>query len=111
MTNPSGVGIDGDGRSPRSRVAVIGAGAAGLCAARHLVQRGLDVTVFEMGSCIGGLWVYKTDTGGSPASGPLHITPGAAVPASPAFPSPGGTPLFPPHAVVRSYLESYAHAF
>lgn len=46
-----------DGRRVQ-RVAVIGAGAGGLCAAKHLLQRGMDVTVFELGSCTGGLWVY-----------------------------------------------------
>jgi dimethylaniline monooxygenase (N-oxide forming) len=39
------------------RVAVIGAGAAGLCAAKHLLGKGMAVVVFEQGSRIGGLWV------------------------------------------------------
>ncbi len=39
--------------------AVIGAGAAGLCAAKNLVANGIDATVFEAGSHIGGLWVYR----------------------------------------------------
>ncbi len=94
-----------------SRVAVIGAGAAGVCAARHLLQRRLEVTVFEMGSCIGGLWVCENDNGRSPAYRSLHINSEASVTAYPDFPFPEGTPLFPPHAVVRSYLESYARAF
>ena len=37
------------------RVAVIGAGAAGLCAAKHLLARGVDVVVYELGSFIGPL--------------------------------------------------------
>ena len=93
------------------RVAVIGAGAAGLCAAKHLLQAGLDVTVFEMGSCIGGLWVYENDNGRSAAYRSLHINSEAAVTSYEDFPFPAGTPLFPPHAVVRSYLESYARHF
>lgn len=96
---------------PVQRVAVIGAGAGGLCAAKHLLQRGLDVTVFEMGSCTGGLWVYENDSGRSPAYRSLHINSEAAVTAYEDFPFPLGTPLFPPHAVVRSYLEDYARAF
>jgi dimethylaniline monooxygenase (N-oxide forming) len=93
------------------RVAVIGAGAAGLCAAKHLLQQDIEVTVFEMGSCIGGLWVYENDNGRSPAYLSLHINSEAAVTSYEDFPFPEGTPLFPPHHVVRSYLESYARAF
>ncbi len=93
------------------RVAVIGACAAGICAAKHLLQRGLDVTVFEMGSCIGELWVYENDNGRSPAYKSLHINSEAAVTSYEDFAFPPGTPLFPPHALVRSYLEDYARAF
>lgn len=38
------------------RVAVIGAGVSGLAAARHLIDCGLDVTVFERSSKAGGVW-------------------------------------------------------
>jgi dimethylaniline monooxygenase (N-oxide forming) len=89
----------------------VGAGAAGLCAAKHLLQRGIDVTVFEMGSRIGGLWVYENDNGRSPAYASLHINSEAAVTSYEDFPFPAGTPLFPPHQLVRSYLEEYARAF
>ncbi len=94
-----------------SRVAVIGAGAAGLCAAKHLLARGVDVTVLELGSCVGGLWVYENDNGRSPAYRSLHINSEAAVTAYEDFPFPDGTPLFPSHAQVRSYLEDYARHF
>lgn len=42
-------------------VAVIGAGAAGLVAARELVLEGHHVTVFEKGSSTGGVWVYTDE--------------------------------------------------
>lgn len=45
------------------RVAVIGAGTAGLCAAKNCAQVGFDVTVFEQSSAIGGTWVYSDDVG------------------------------------------------
>lgn len=96
-------------RAPR--FAVVGAGAGGLCAAKHLLEAGLDVTVYEMGSCVGGLWVYGNDNGRSPAYRSLHINSEAAVTAYEDFPFPPGTPLFPPHPVVRAYLESYASHF
>lgn len=37
--------------------AVIGGGAAGLVAARELIQEGHKVTVFEQGHRVGGVWV------------------------------------------------------
>lgn len=39
-------------------VAVIGAGAAGLVAARELRREGHEVVVFEHGDQVGGTWVY-----------------------------------------------------
>ena len=41
--------------------AVIGAGAAGLVAARELKREGHRVTVVEQGSEVGGIWVYSDD--------------------------------------------------
>ncbi|CAH1395221.1 unnamed protein product [Nezara viridula] len=55
------------------RVAVVGAGPAGLCAARHLVSRGFRVEVYEQCPDIGGTWVYceePASTGSHPY--PLH---------------------------------------
>ena len=55
------------------KTAVIGAGAAGLCAAKHLLAQGMDVVIYEMGTCIGGLWVYENDNGLSGAYQSLHV--------------------------------------
>lgn len=93
------------------RAAVIGAGAAGLCAAKHLLGAGLDVTVFEMGSRIGGLWVYENDNGLSPAYQSLHLNSENRVTAYADFPFPDGTPLYPDHAQVAAYLHAYAQHF
>ena len=93
------------------RAAVIGAGAAGLCAARHLRSAGLDVTVYELGSRVGGLWVYGNDNGMSPAYRSLHLNSENRVTAYPDFPFPDGTPLYPDHAGVAAYLQSYAEQF
>jgi dimethylaniline monooxygenase (N-oxide forming) len=43
-------------KSPQQRVAVVGAGVAGLQALRALKARGMDVTAFEGASAVGGLW-------------------------------------------------------
>uniref|UniRef100_A0A8R1INR1 Flavin-containing monooxygenase n=1 Tax=Caenorhabditis japonica TaxID=281687 RepID=A0A8R1INR1_CAEJA len=45
------------------RVCVIGAGAAGLAAAKHSLAHGLEVQVFEQTSQVGGTWVYSEQTG------------------------------------------------
>ncbi|KAI6174848.1 Flavin-containing monooxygenase [Aphelenchoides bicaudatus] len=41
------------------RVCVLGSGASGLCAARHAVDAGYDVTVFEQQQSLGGTWLYS----------------------------------------------------
>ena len=41
---------------PARRVAVVGAGISGVCAAAHLLKFGVDVVVFERGSVAGGVW-------------------------------------------------------
>ena len=46
------------------RVAIIGAGAAGLAMSRYLVNEPqIDFVAFEMGSDIGGVWRYTKGTG------------------------------------------------
>ncbi|XP_051121504.1 flavin-containing monooxygenase FMO GS-OX-like 2 [Andrographis paniculata] len=55
--------------SPESRsVAVIGAGAGGLCAALELRKEGHKVVVYERGDQIGGLWVYTPEADSDPMS-------------------------------------------
>ncbi len=93
------------------RVAVIGAGAAGLCSAKYLLAHNVDTVVYEMGSCIGGLWVFGNDNGLSPAYDSLHLNSEARVTAYKDFPFPQGSPLYPDHRQVRAYLEAYAEQF
>lgn len=45
------------------RVAVIGAGTAGLGAAKNCLQAGLDVVVYELSQNVGGTWIYTDRTG------------------------------------------------
>ena len=46
----------GRGECARLKVAVIGAGASGLCAADRLGEQGADYTVFEKNDDVGGTW-------------------------------------------------------
>lgn len=98
------------GRTTR-RCAVIGAGAAGLSAARHLLADGHDVVVFEAGSYVGGLWVYDNDNDRSVAYASLHINSEPRATAYEGFPFPEDTPLFPGHQEVRDYLDAAADHF
>ncbi|KAI3895737.1 hypothetical protein MKW98_025528 [Papaver atlanticum] len=43
------------------KVAVIGAGPAGLVASRELCREGLEVVVFERNNQVGGTWVYNSN--------------------------------------------------
>ena len=94
-----------------TRAAIIGAGAAGLCAAKYLIARGVEVVVFEAGSYIGGLWVYENDNGTSPAYKSLHLNSEVAITAYRDFPFPADGPLYPTHEGVSRYLQSYAQHF
>jgi len=102
-------------------VAVIGAGAAGLCAARHLsVHPRVRPTVFEQSSSVGGTWVY-TDTIGNDQHGlPVHSSMyknlrtnlPKEVMAFPDFPFPENKEVsFVHHSEVLEYLESYKNQF
>lgn len=92
-------------------MAVIGAGAGGLSAARHLLAAGNDVVVYESGSRVGGLWVYDNDNGMSAAYESLHINSEPSVTHYRDYPFPEGTPLFPSHREIAAYLESFADVF
>ena len=47
----------------RVSVCVIGAGAAGLCAARHLAAKGFAFDVYEQSDTVGGIWNYTDEIG------------------------------------------------
>ena len=56
----------------KMRVCVIGAGTAGLCAAKHALQNGMEATVFEQASAIGGTWVYTDSIGKDEFGNDVH---------------------------------------
>ena len=56
-----------------NRVCVIGAGAAGLCAARHLLHHtSFQPVVFEQTDVVGGTWVYTDEVGTDQHGNPVH---------------------------------------
>jgi dimethylaniline monooxygenase (N-oxide forming) len=96
--------------SPK-RVAVIGAGAAGLCTAKHLLEVGLDVMVFEIGTQVGGLWCYMNDSGRSSAYRTLHINTAKNVTNFRDYLFREDVQRFPSHEDMHAYLHDYAEHF
>ena len=96
---------------PARRIGVIGAGASGLCAAKHLLEVGLDVTVFEIGTQVGGLWCYMNDSGRSSAYRTLHINTAKNVTNFSDFLFAQEVQRFPSHEDMYAYLKSYAEHF
>lgn len=91
--------------------AIIGAGAGGLSAAKYLTAKGIETSIFECGSQIGGLWVYDNDSGMSPAYRSLHINSEALVSSFIDFPFPADAPLYPDHTEMSRYFKRYADHF
>ncbi|TIC84804.1 FAD-dependent oxidoreductase [Nocardioides sp. GY 10113] len=97
--------------TPTRRVAVIGAGAAGLTAAKALLDEGVDVTVFEKGDQPGGLWVQGNASGLSPAYDSLHLNTSKGRTQFADYPMPADWPDYPSAARIAGYLADYADAF
>ncbi|KTF75211.1 hypothetical protein cypCar_00027095, partial [Cyprinus carpio] len=104
------------------RVAVIGAGAAGLCAARHLLSRPdtfAPPVVYELTKNIGGTWVYEERVGfydnGLPIHSSMYRDLRTNIPKEvmsfPDFPFAKHLPSFVHHTEVRKYLEQYCDHF
>jgi dimethylaniline monooxygenase (N-oxide forming) len=93
------------------RVAIIGAGACGLANAKYLLASGFAVTLFEIGSQIGGMWCYRNDNGRSSAYRTLHINTSRGVTRFSDLPFDEETQPFPDHVDMHRYLVRYAGHF
>ncbi|KAG7239095.1 hypothetical protein INR49_030027 [Caranx melampygus] len=103
------------------RVAVVGAGAAGLCAARHILSRPntfAQPVVFELTDNIGGTWCYEERVGtynnGRPVHSSMYRDLRTNLPKEvmmfPDFPFEPQLNSFLPHQEVQRYLERYCHS-
>jgi len=111
------------------KVAVIGAGAAGLVSGREFRDAGHDVRLFEQGKRLGGIWAYESQVeddllGLSPTT-PIYSsiydnlrtnlpTDLMAFMDYPFDEDGGGRsdwPRYPPHSCVLTYLENFARNF
>jgi dimethylaniline monooxygenase (N-oxide forming) len=95
--------------SDGSRVAVVGAGPAGLVAAKHALEAGLDVTVFEAQADLGGQWnVTSPESGVWPG---MRTNTSRWMTAFSDFPVPSDHELHPFAEQIHAYLRAYADAF
>jgi len=93
------------------RIAIIGAGAAGLCSAKYMKAAGFDITIYEIGSEIGGMWRYRNDNGLSNAYRTLHINTSRGVTRFHDLDFDDDVQPFPDHFDMHRYLVKYADHF
>ncbi|XP_053703587.1 uncharacterized protein LOC128748664 [Synchiropus splendidus] len=104
------------------RVAVIGAGAAGLCAARHILARPkifAPPVLFELSEDVGGTWRYDERVGCDDNGRAIHSSMyrnlrtnlPKEVMMFPDFPFEEKLSSFLPHEEVQRYLQSYCQNF
>ena len=91
--------------TPALRIAVVGAGAAGLCTAKVLLQAGHDVAVFDRTPDVGGVWSRTRRYPGVQTQSPRDTY------AFSDFPMPRAYPEWPSGEQVQAYFESYAEHF
>jgi cation diffusion facilitator CzcD-associated flavoprotein CzcO len=84
------------------RVAIIGAGVAGLQTAQQLVEAGIDCVIFEKAQSVGGVWRENYDDFGLQVPNTLYEFPGFP------YPKHRDWDLFPRGPQVQSYIQSYA---
>ncbi|RQW99520.1 flavin-containing monooxygenase [Micromonospora inaquosa] len=87
------------------RIAVVGAGFAGVSAAKVLRQSGFDVTVFERAPDVGGVWSRTRRYPGLHTQnnkGTYHLSD---------LPMPADYPQWPSGEQVQRYLETYVERF
>ena len=86
-----------------NKIAIIGAGVAGLSTARQLIGEGFDCTLFERNEVLGGVWSDGYLNFGAQVQHELYEFPD--------WPLPEGTPDFTPGPIILKYLHDYADHF
>lgn len=94
-----------------SKVAVIGAGAAGLAMARQLSLLKIPFEVLEKGSDIGGNWRMAPDNDHSGVFASTHANTSRQIMAFSDCDMPDDYPVYPHHSQLLAYLRQYATRF
>ncbi len=90
-------------------VAIIGAGPAGLAAARWLKRDGFEPILFEQGDRLGGQWAADPRYSGVWQS--MHTNTCREMTQFSDLAHAPGTPVYPSHRTMLAYLERYAETF
>src|SRR5690606_540930 len=93
------------------RVAIIGAGASGLCSVKALKEVGITPECFEMGTLVGGLWAIENENGRGGAYESLHINTSTKEMEFSDFPMRADIGDFPKHHHIAEYFTKYAEQF
>ena len=91
------------------KVAVIGAGPAGLVTARYLRSEGFEPVLFEQGGRIGGQW--SADPGHSGVWPSMRTNTSRIMTSFSDLPHGAGTPTYPTNEAMGEYLKRYAEMF
>lgn len=92
-------------RRAHQRVCVIGAGAAGLAAAKELKAAGLSFECYDLRDRPGGIWAYTEEAGQTSAWRTLNMNSPRGTYAFSDFPMPADYPDYPRHSDVYAYFE------
>ena len=95
--------------SPGARVAVVGAGPGGLVSAKHAIEAGFDVSVFEASDDLGGQW--NTAAAHSGIWSGMRTNTSRAMTAFSDYPAPPTHDLHPLAEQIHDYLRSYSDSF
>ncbi|MEU8544073.1 NAD(P)-binding domain-containing protein [Streptomyces sp. NPDC048717] len=93
---------------PPCRVAVIGAGAAGLATTKALLDAGIEPVTYEQGDRPGGLWARDNAGGRSPAYASLHLNTSKGRTQFADHPMPAHWPDYPSADLIAGYLADYS---
>jgi dimethylaniline monooxygenase (N-oxide forming) len=92
-----------------TEVGIIGAGPAGLAAARYLASEGFEPVLFEQGATIGGQWSGERAHSGVWPS--MRTNTSRILTAFSDLPHATGSHVYPSNQAIREYLRAYAERF
>jgi len=93
----------------QDKVAIIGAGPAGLATARALNNLGIDFDIFEKHSNVGGIWDINNQ--GSPMYGSAHFISSKTMSGHEGYPMPEEYPDYPSNKQILTYIRDFAGAY
>ncbi len=91
------------------RYCIIGAGPAGLIAARSLKHAGIPYDQYEKNDDVGGIWEIQNDW--SPMYESAHFISSKTISNLPGYPMPEDYPDYPNHRQILAYLKSFARHY